>query len=101
MWRVLVVLANKGGQRQIDLAGLTSIEVSTLSRIVTRLVRMGVVSRTRSPSSTREAMVRLTASPKATVSQIALLVLRIAAKYAEKKKPSGTKPKMLIPTSLQ
>ncbi len=61
MWRVLVVLANKGGQRQIDLAGLTSIEVSTLSRIVTRLVRMGVVSRTRSPSSTREVMVRLTA----------------------------------------
>jgi hypothetical protein len=47
------------------------------------------------------SMVRLTASPKATVSQIALLVLRIAAKYAEKKKPSGTKPKMLIPTSLQ
>ena len=61
MWRVAVVLAEKGGQRQIDLADLTSIEVSTLSRIVTRLVRMGVVTRTRSASSPREVMVKLTA----------------------------------------
>ena len=37
MWRVMAVLASKGGQRQIDLADLTSIEVSTLSRLVTRL----------------------------------------------------------------
>src|ERR1700694_2033055 len=42
-WRVLAVLASNGGQRQIDLADLTSIEVSTLSRLVTRLVRMGLV----------------------------------------------------------
>ena len=41
MWRVMAVLASNGGQRQIDLADLTSIEVSTLSRLVTRLVRMG------------------------------------------------------------
>jgi hypothetical protein len=51
MWRVMAVLASKGGQRQIDLADLTSIEVSTLSRLVTRLVRMGIVSRTRSASA--------------------------------------------------
>src|SRR5277367_219986 len=38
-WRVLAVLASNGGQRQIDLADLTSIEASTLSRLVTRLVR--------------------------------------------------------------
>ena len=37
MWRVMAALASKGGLRQIDLADLTSIEVSTLSRIVTRL----------------------------------------------------------------
>jgi hypothetical protein len=29
MWRVLAVLSNDGGQRQIDLAGKTSIDVST------------------------------------------------------------------------
>jgi len=49
---------------------LTSIEVSTLSRIVTRLVRMGVVSRTRSASSTREVIVKLTAKGNAQVARL-------------------------------
>src|ERR1700745_3350149 len=34
MWRVMAVLASEGSQRQIDLADLTSIDASTLSRIV-------------------------------------------------------------------
>ena len=64
MWRVMAVLASKGGQRQIDLAGLTSIDASTLSRLVTRLVTLGFVSRTRSASSTREVVVKLTSQGK-------------------------------------
>ena len=48
MWRVMAVLASNGRQRQIDLAELTSIDASTLSRIVTRLGRLGLVTRTRS-----------------------------------------------------
>jgi len=39
MWRVLAVLANDGGQRQVDVASRTSIDVSTLSRVITRLVK--------------------------------------------------------------
>jgi MarR family transcriptional regulator, organic hydroperoxide resistance regulator len=70
MWRVMAVLASKGSQRQIDLAELTSIEVSTLSRIVTRLVRMGVVSRTRSTSNTREVVVKLTTKGNAQVTRL-------------------------------
>ena len=62
MWRVMAVLASTGGQRQIDLAGLTSIDSSTLSRLVTRLVRIGLVTRARSTSSNREVAVKL--SPK-------------------------------------
>ena len=62
MWRVMAALASTGGQRQIDLADLTSIDASTLSRLVSRLVRMGVVTRTRSTSSNREVVVKL--SPK-------------------------------------
>jgi MarR family transcriptional regulator, organic hydroperoxide resistance regulator len=73
MWRVMAVLAHTGGQRQIDLADLTSIEVSTLSRLVTRLVRMGIASRTRSASSTREVVVKLTAKGKAQVARLAPL----------------------------
>jgi MarR family transcriptional regulator, organic hydroperoxide resistance regulator len=70
MWRVMAVLASRGGQRQIDLADLTSIEVSTLSRLVTRLVAMGVVSRTRSANSTREVVVKLTVKGKAQVARL-------------------------------
>jgi len=61
MWRVLAVLSKDGGQRQIDLADKTSIDVSTLSRVVTRLVRMGLVTRTRSATNSREVVVQLTA----------------------------------------
>ena len=60
MWRVLAVLANDDGQRQIDVAARTSIDVSTLSRVVTRLVKMGLVTRTRSTTNNREVVVRLT-----------------------------------------
>jgi DNA-binding MarR family transcriptional regulator len=69
-WRVMAVLANQGAQRQIDLAALTSIEVSTLSRLVTRMVRMGLVTRRRSENSNREVVVELAAKGKGLVKRI-------------------------------
>jgi DNA-binding MarR family transcriptional regulator len=60
MWRVLVAASHAGPQRQIDLSELTSIDVSTLSRIVTRLVHMGLLTRARSVNSNREVTVALT-----------------------------------------
>jgi len=77
MWRVLVALSNNGGQRQIDLAGLTSIDTSTLSRLVTRLVRRGLVTRIRSERSSREVLVRLTANGKALVGRLIPIALRL------------------------
>jgi DNA-binding MarR family transcriptional regulator len=79
MWRVLVALSNNGGQRQIDLAGLTSIDTSTLSRLVTRLVRRGLVTRIRSERSSREVLVRLTANGKALVGRLIPIALRLEA----------------------
>src|SRR5262245_4597072 len=70
MWRVLAVLANDGGQRQVDVAARTSIEVSTLSRVVTRLVKMGLVTRTRSAVNNREVVVRLTPKGAAILAQV-------------------------------
>jgi DNA-binding MarR family transcriptional regulator len=70
MWRVLAVLANDGGQRQIDVAARTSIDVSTLSRVVTRLVKMGLVTRTRSAINNREVVVRLTPKGAAVVARV-------------------------------
>jgi DNA-binding MarR family transcriptional regulator len=70
MWRVMAVLSTTGGQRQIDLADLTSIDASTLSRIVTRLVRLGLVTRARSASSNREVVVTLSAKGGALVARL-------------------------------
>ncbi len=70
MWRVMAVLAANGSQRQIDLADLTSIDSSTLSRMVTRLVRMRLVTRTRSTKSNREVAVELSPKGKALVAEL-------------------------------
>ena len=78
-WRVMAVLANQGAQRQIDLAGLTSIEVSTLSRLITRMVRMELVTRRRSESSNREVVVELAGKGKGLVRRIVPLAHRLEA----------------------
>ena len=70
LWRVLAVLAANGWQRQIDLAAVTSIDASTLSRIVTRLVHLGLVTRTRSAASNREVAVALSAKGSALVARL-------------------------------
>ena len=70
MWRVMAVLASNGRQNQINLAELTSIDASTLSRIVTRLVRMGLLTRTRSTTSSREVVVMLSAKGNALVARL-------------------------------
>ena len=66
-WRLLLAMSNHDGTRQVDLAALTSIEVSTVSRLVTRLVQRGLVSRTRSANSNREVVVSLTPKGRALV----------------------------------
>lgn len=70
MWRVLVALSRRPEQRQIDLALKTSIEVSTMSRLVTRSVRMGLVTRTRSNNSSREVLVSLSSKGRALVDRL-------------------------------
>src|SRR5581483_9987664 len=70
MWRVMAALASTGGQRQIDLADLTSIDSSTLSRLVSRLVHLDIVTRTRSASSNREVVVKLSAKGGTLVAQL-------------------------------
>ena len=59
-WRVLPALSSNAGLRQTDLAELTSIDASTLSRLLTRLERDGLVRRTRSKRDSREVAVALT-----------------------------------------
>lgn len=77
MWRVLAVLSHNGAQRQIDLARLTSIDTSTLSRLITRLARRGLVSRRRSKSSNREVLVCLSGKGRATVAALIPIARRL------------------------
>jgi DNA-binding MarR family transcriptional regulator len=70
MWRVLAALAQGGEQRQVDLVTRTSIDASTMSRLVTRLVRMGLVVRARSKTSSREVVVALAPKGSALVARI-------------------------------
>jgi DNA-binding MarR family transcriptional regulator len=67
MWRVLAALSNNGEQRQIDLVENTSIDVSTMSRLITRMVRQGLVTRNRSKTSSREVVIALTVKGRAQV----------------------------------
>ena len=47
MWRVLAALDHADGQRVSDLAALTSIDVSTLSRILDAMQEKGLIERRR------------------------------------------------------
>ena len=59
MWRVLAVLYEYGDQSVGALAELTSINVSTLSRLVGRMGREGLVARRRDGEDARSVTVHL------------------------------------------
>lgn len=70
MWRVLAALSTNGNQRQIDVAEHTSIDVSTISRLITRLVTLELVTRTRSDTNNREVSVELTPKGRTLVNRL-------------------------------
>ena len=69
-WRVLAVLASGGPQRQVDLVEMTSVDAPTISRVVSRLVHDGLVTRRRSTTSNREVEVALTHEGSAAVRRL-------------------------------
>jgi MarR family transcriptional regulator, organic hydroperoxide resistance regulator len=70
MYRVLAALTEKGGQRLSDLGEMTVIEVSTLSRLVASMQKMGLVVRQRVASNQREVEIRLTPSGNALADEL-------------------------------
>ncbi|HEY0525691.1 MAG TPA: MarR family transcriptional regulator [Stellaceae bacterium] len=60
MWRALAALRHGGPMRLGELAEVTSIEMSTLSRTVAAMSRKRLLSRTRSSSDARAVHVALT-----------------------------------------
>jgi DNA-binding MarR family transcriptional regulator len=69
-WRVLAALQAKGPCRLGDLAALTSIEMSTLSRLVGRMTRARLVERTRENDDRRALQVDLAARGRQAVAAI-------------------------------
>jgi DNA-binding MarR family transcriptional regulator len=80
-WRILASLNHESPQNITELAGHTSIELSTLSRIVASMVRDGLLARIRSGEDARSVSLRLTDAGRETAERIiplAALYERIA-----------------------
>ncbi len=58
-WRVLAALFEQDGQRLSDLAERTSIEISTLSRIIGGMETTGLLRRTRANTDARAVAIRI------------------------------------------
>ncbi len=76
MYRVMAALWQRGGQRLGDLSEMTTVEISTLSRLVGVMQRKGLLSRTRPDSNARSVEINLTNSGRALVEQLIPLAQR-------------------------
>jgi len=77
LWRILAALVREDGQRLTELAERTSIDVSTVSRLVSGAVRRGLVSRHRSEDDARSVAIGLTEAGRA----LALQIVPVAQLY--------------------
>jgi DNA-binding MarR family transcriptional regulator len=75
MYRVMAALWETGDQRLGDLAAVTTIELSTLSRLVGAMKRKGLVSRTRLKDNARTVAINLTAKGKVLVEELIPLAM--------------------------
>src|SRR5690349_1301260 len=60
IWRVLAALRERDGRRMGDLSVTTSIEVSTLTRVVDNMEKKNLVSRRRDPDDARAVVLHVT-----------------------------------------
>lgn len=79
MWRVLVALWQNGDQRLGELSERTSIDISTLSRLLLRMQREGYVVRRRSGLDGRALSLTLTAAGR----EITEEIIPVASRYED------------------
>ena len=79
MWRVLAALREKDGRRMGDLSDTTSIEVSTLTRVVDSMEKKGLVDRRRDGKDARAVLLHVTPSGR----RLTQRILPIAERYEE------------------
>ncbi|NGO52786.1 MarR family winged helix-turn-helix transcriptional regulator [Allomesorhizobium camelthorni] len=79
MYRVMAVLRQEGAQRLSDLSAMVTVEISTLSRLVTAMKRKGLVSRVRPEDNGRTVRIDLTKAGEKLVDDL----MPIAAHFEE------------------
>lgn len=75
MWRVLAALNESDGQRMGELARHTSIDASTLSRVVDGMEQRGIARRTRQDGDARSVTVHATPEGSALTARIVPMAL--------------------------
>jgi DNA-binding MarR family transcriptional regulator len=68
-YRALVVLASRGPQRMVDLAGELGVTPSTAGRMCDRLLRKGLIRRHRARADRREVLVSIAAAGRQVVDE--------------------------------
>ena len=79
MWRVLAALRAQDGRRMGDLADTTSIEVSTLTRLVDGMEKKGLVARRRAADNARAVTLHVKAAGRRLTGRI----VPIAERYEQ------------------
>ena len=77
MWRVLAALREQDGRRMGDLSETTSIEVSTLTRLVDSMEKKGLVARRRDAEDARAVLLHVTPAGR----RLTQRILPIAERY--------------------
>jgi DNA-binding MarR family transcriptional regulator len=77
MWRVLAALREQDGRRMGDLSLTTSIEVSTLTRLVDNMEEKGLVARRRDAADSRAVLLHVTPAGR----RLTRRILPIAERY--------------------
>ena len=76
-WRVLAALHERDGRRMGDLSEITSIEVSTLTRVIDNMESKGLVNRRRAAADARAVTVHATLPGR----RMTRMILPIAERY--------------------
>lgn len=76
-WRVLAALCDRDAQRVSELSAHTSIEISTLSRVLDGMQKQGLVARRRAPGDGRVVTLHVTAAGRRLTDRI----IPIAERY--------------------
>ncbi|MCF8534053.1 MAG: MarR family winged helix-turn-helix transcriptional regulator [Reyranella sp.] len=77
IWRVLAALRERDGRRMGDLSETTSIEVSTLTRLVDGMEKKGLVARRRAAADARAVNLHVTPAGR----RMTRIILPIAERY--------------------